>query len=70
MELNLQQFITENASAIFALLSVLGGGILSFVGALLLKKRDFNLRKQEVASWKTRKQGVGKQAEARGRVLY
>jgi hypothetical protein len=42
--LNIQQFITEHASAVFALLGVLGGGLLSFFGSLLLKKRDFNLR--------------------------
>lgn len=42
--MNLQQFITENASAIFALLGALGGGLLSFIGSFLLKKRDFNLR--------------------------
>jgi hypothetical protein len=37
------QFLSANASAIFALVGALGGGILSFVGALLLKKRDFRL---------------------------
>jgi hypothetical protein len=37
------QFLSANASAIFALVGALGGGILSFVGALLLKKRDFSL---------------------------
>lgn len=42
--MNIQQFITEHASAVFALLGVLGGGLLSFFGSLLLKKRDFNLR--------------------------
>jgi hypothetical protein len=37
------EFISQNASAIFALVGALGGGILSFIGALLLKKRDFSL---------------------------
>ncbi len=36
-------FIYNNSSAIFALIGALGGGILSFIGALLLKKREFNL---------------------------
>lgn len=37
------QFLSENASAIFALIGALGGAVLSFIGALLLKKRDFSL---------------------------
>lgn len=37
------QFVSGNASAVFALVGALGGGILSFIGALLLKKRDFSL---------------------------
>lgn len=36
-------FLNNNASAIFALAGALGGGILSFIGAMLLKKREFNL---------------------------
>lgn len=43
MEYDWGAFLTANASAIFALAGALGGGILSFVGALLLKKREFNL---------------------------
>jgi len=43
MEVNLENFLTENASAIFALAGALSSGILSFFGALLLKKREFNL---------------------------
>jgi hypothetical protein len=43
MDYDLGKFLTTNASAIFALIGVLGGGLLSFFGALLLKKREFNL---------------------------
>jgi len=43
MDSGWSQFLSENASAIFALVGALGGGILSFIAALLLKKRDFNL---------------------------
>ena len=43
MQVDLSQFLTANASAIFALTGALGGGILSFFGALLLKRREFNL---------------------------
>lgn len=43
MDFDLSSFIDENASAIFALAGALGGGLLSFIGALLLKKREFSL---------------------------
>ncbi|MFJ5329227.1 hypothetical protein [Pectobacterium versatile] len=43
MNYNLGEFLTANASALFALAGALGGGLLSFFGALLLKKREFNL---------------------------
>lgn len=36
-------FFTAHASAVFALAGALGGGLLSFVGASLLKKQEFNL---------------------------
>jgi hypothetical protein len=38
------QFLNANASAVFGLLGALGGGVLSFVAALLLKQRDFRLQ--------------------------
>ncbi|WP_047607667.1 hypothetical protein [Rahnella aquatilis] len=43
MDYDLGKFLTANASAIFALIGVLGGGLLSFFGSLILKKREFNL---------------------------
>lgn len=43
MQLDWNQFITANESAIFALLGALGGGFLSFLGAMLLKRKEFNL---------------------------
>ena len=43
MQVDWGQFLAANASAMFALAGALGGGILSFVGALLLKRREFNL---------------------------
>lgn len=43
MDYELGKFLTANASALFALVGVLGGGILSFCSALILKKREFNL---------------------------
>jgi len=43
MDFDWSCFIDENASAIFALAGALGGGVLSFIGALLLKKREFSL---------------------------
>lgn len=43
MPFDLGHFLAANASAVFALAGALAGGILSFVGAMLLKKRDFNL---------------------------
>lgn len=41
---DLQQFLSANASAVFGLAGALGGGILSFVASILLRKRDFNLQ--------------------------
>ena len=41
MDFDWGKFLTEHASAIFALAGALGGGILSFIGALLLKEREF-----------------------------
>lgn len=38
------EFFADNASAIFALAGALGGGVLSFVAAWTLKKRDLQLR--------------------------
>ncbi|WP_414446672.1 hypothetical protein [Citrobacter koseri] len=43
MDYDLGKFIITHASAIFALIGALGGGLLSFFGALILKKREFNL---------------------------
>jgi hypothetical protein len=43
MDFNWRCFIDENASAIFALAGAVGGGIFSFIGALLLKNREFSL---------------------------
>ncbi|MBI4442951.1 MAG: hypothetical protein HY649_06200 [Acidobacteria bacterium] len=40
----MEEFLNQNASAIFALLGALGGGLLSFFGSWLLTKRDYNLR--------------------------
>ena len=38
------QFLNTNASAVFGLLGALGGGVLSFVASLLLKRREFRLQ--------------------------
>lgn len=38
------QFLSANASAVFGLIGALGGGVLSFLATLILKKRDFNLQ--------------------------
>lgn len=43
MQFDWNQFVTANASAIFALGGALGGGFLSFIGAIALKRREFNL---------------------------
>lgn len=43
MDYDWGKFLTAHASAIFALAGALGGGILSFIGALLLKRREFSL---------------------------
>ncbi|MCS2609557.1 hypothetical protein [Halomonas dongshanensis] len=43
MDFDWGTFLTAHASAIFALTGALGGGVLSFIGALLLKKREFHL---------------------------
>jgi hypothetical protein len=43
MPFDLGHFLTTNSSAVFALAGALGGGILSFVGSMLLKRREFNL---------------------------
>ncbi|MEZ5531465.1 MAG: hypothetical protein R3E69_03705 [Steroidobacteraceae bacterium] len=39
-----QQFLSANASAVFALLGTVAGAILSFVASLVLKQREFNLQ--------------------------
>jgi hypothetical protein len=44
MSAELEQFLNANASAIFGLLGALGGGVLSFVAALLLKRSEFSLQ--------------------------
>lgn len=41
---DIQQFLNENASAVFGLLGALGGGFLSFIASLLLKRREFSLQ--------------------------
>ncbi|WP_442797978.1 hypothetical protein [Pantoea vagans] len=43
MEHDLGVFLTANASALFALVGALGGGVLSFFSAMMLKRREFNL---------------------------
>ncbi len=43
MSPEIQHFLNANASAVFGLLGALGGGILSFIASLLLKRRDFSL---------------------------
>jgi hypothetical protein len=43
MEYDWARFVETNASAIFALIGALGGGILSFFGAMHLKRREFDL---------------------------
>lgn len=40
----IQQFLNANASAVFGLLGALGGGVLSFIASLLLKRREFSLQ--------------------------
>jgi hypothetical protein len=44
MSLEIEQFLKANASAVFGLLGALGGGILSFVASLLLKRNEFSLQ--------------------------
>lgn len=44
MSPELEQFMNANASAIFGLLGALGGGVLSFVASLLLKRSEFSLQ--------------------------
>lgn len=44
MEAETASFFSEYASAIFALVGAIAGGVLSFVGSLILKNRDFKLR--------------------------
>ena len=39
----MEEFINRNASAIFGLLGVIGGGLVSFFASWLLKKREYNL---------------------------
>jgi hypothetical protein len=40
----LEQFISDNASAIFGLLGALAGGTVSFLASWLLRKREYDLR--------------------------
>lgn len=44
MSPEIQQFLNLNASAVFGLLGALGGGVLSFVASLLLKRSEFSLQ--------------------------
>ena len=44
MSPELLHFLNANASAVFGLLGALGGGILSFIASLLLKRREFSLQ--------------------------
>lgn len=44
MSPEIQQFLNTNASAVFGLLGALGGGVLSFVASLLLKRSEFSLQ--------------------------
>ena len=44
MDAETTSFLSEHASAIFAIAGAVAGGILSFVGSLILKNRDFRLR--------------------------
>jgi hypothetical protein len=44
MSPEIQQFLNSNASAVFGLIGALGGGVLSFVASLLLKRREFSLQ--------------------------
>jgi len=37
-------FATQHASAIFGLIGALGGGVLSFIAAYMMKKREFDLQ--------------------------
>jgi hypothetical protein len=41
---SLSEFFRDNASAVFALLGAAGGGLLSFLGSWLLRKREYDLR--------------------------
>lgn len=38
--ISIDQFLSANSSAVFGLLGALGGGILSFIASLILKRRD------------------------------
>lgn len=40
--MDLSEFLLKNSSAVFALIGALGAGILSFVSALVVKRREFN----------------------------
>lgn len=40
--ISIDQFFSANASAVFGLLGALGGGILSFIASLILKRRELN----------------------------
>ena len=42
----MSDFFSENASAVFALGGAFGGGLLSFLGAWLLKRRDLQLHEK------------------------
>jgi hypothetical protein len=42
--LGFAEFIRQNASAVFALMGAAGGGLFSFIGSWLLRKRDYDLR--------------------------
>ncbi len=42
MSPTIEQFLNTNASAIFGLLGALGGGTLSFIASLILKRRELN----------------------------
>lgn len=40
--MDLSEFLSKNASAVFALIGALSAGILSFISALVVKRREFN----------------------------
>jgi hypothetical protein len=40
----IEQFLQQNASAVFALLGAAGGGLLSFLGSWFLRKREYDLK--------------------------